>query len=440
MPLLGLRELIYMSMVDIHQNKFIENQDFNKLHILHLVFFLLWPFGALIYALIFINSKFSKPIAILFCAYFGLILIIPENIAGAADSARIADQLVQMHNTPLSLDSFVGLFFNKGGYADFYQPLMTWIVSIFTGNARVLFTLYGLVFGYFYISNLWIIAKKFSSDIIIPIIILFMLLAMLNPIWNINGVRMWTAAHIFIYGLLLLIIENKKYGFIWCVVSVLVHFSFFFPLLVFIGFYFFRFNWAIHLYFVLYILSLTLFEIKAVNFGDLSDYLPAIFKSRFDSYTNEAYLETLQESSALLGAHVKIFYLISTLTFNLIIGSFYFLRKHINDNKVIQLYMYGLLLLAFTYSLKGVGSIGRFSSIGNFITIAALLLALSDTIVFEKIKKFIWALSFVALYPIIFLIRVGTDYYGISLLFGNPLYAIFYADKIPIIEFVKSLI
>ena len=42
---------------------------------------------------------------------------------------------------------------------DFVEPLISTIVSSFTSNYKILFAIYGLIFGFFYSRNIWILLK-----------------------------------------------------------------------------------------------------------------------------------------------------------------------------------------------------------------------------------------------------------------------------------------
>ena len=119
-----------------------------------LVFFLIWPFGALIRALRHFRAPQTKTIIWLFCIFFGFVFVIPENVPGAADSARYARQLIEAHNQPLSWSYFLSMLYAEGGFVDIYQPFVTWLVAIFTDNPRILMAIFGAVFGFFYAQNL----------------------------------------------------------------------------------------------------------------------------------------------------------------------------------------------------------------------------------------------------------------------------------------------
>lgn len=199
------------------------------------VFILLWPFGALVSALRRLGMPGTKTVICLFCLYFGFVFIYGDPYRDqTTDSARYARELIDAHAHPLPLDQLVTLLYKpKTDLVDIYQPLLTWIVSLFTGDPRVLFALYAGIFGLFWAQNIWLVHSRIG-----PITGWFLFLflgafAMINPVWNINGVRMWTAGQIYIFGILLWFFEGKKAGLLWSSLSILVHFSFSFPVVLF---------------------------------------------------------------------------------------------------------------------------------------------------------------------------------------------------------------
>jgi hypothetical protein len=70
---------------------------------------------------------------------------------------------------------------------------------------------------------------------------------------------------------------------------------------------------------------------------------------------------------------------------------------------------------------------------------ALLLKMLFDSSINFKLQVFVKYLALLLVLPILFRLRVGTDYYGSSLFWGNFVSAIFIDDNVPIIDFMKSI-
>ena len=77
--------------------------------------------------------------------------------------------------------------------------------------------------------------------------------------------------------------------------------------------------------------------------------------------------------------------------------------------------------------------------IANSLLWAVLILIIGQNFFFNKLKVLKLAtLPFLG-FSLIFGIRVGMDYFGISAIVSNPLFSIFLADQVPLIQFVKQV-
>jgi hypothetical protein len=257
--------------------------------------FLVWPFALLLTSLKNFHAPGAKKGFILFCIYFGFVFVISKDLGGA-DSARYAFALAEMHELTPSFNNFVASMYSvETNYVDIYQPFLTWVVSLFTNNPHYLFALFAFVFGYFYANNLWIIFSHFKSRISIIVFVFLLLFTLIIPIWKINGVRMWTAAQIFIYGILLFANDKKREGLLWSIASVLVHFSFLLPLAVLTIFAFLPKRMS--LYFIFFIVSIFISEINLFTVRSSLSFLPEIFQPRVMSYTNTDYAYGIKQAA-----------------------------------------------------------------------------------------------------------------------------------------------
>jgi hypothetical protein len=404
------------------------------------VFFLVWPFGALIRALRRFRAPQTKTIIWLFCIFFGFVFVIPEDVPGAADSARYARQLIDAHNQPLSWSYLLSMFYNPdGGFVDIYQPLVTWLVAIFTGNPRILMAIFGAVFGFFYAQNLWMVFSRISSRVGWLLFFFMLAFSLVNPIWNINGVRMWTAAQVFLYSLLRLYLEKDRKGLIWAASSILVHFSFMFPFALLLIFRFIptKLSW----FFAFYVGASFVNEINLEVVRNLLGYLPEVFQSRMESYTGEAYFERRQEAAEGFAWHVTFAGMAGRYArYAWIIAIFVLKRfwsKQLPD--ITKLFALALFVGGFAQIASLVPSGGRFMVIANSLLWAVFILIIGQNIFFNKLKVLKLATLPLLGFSLIFSIRVGMDYFGISAIVSNPLFSIFLADQVPLIQFVKQV-
>jgi hypothetical protein len=400
--------------------------------------FMLWPFVSLIASLKYFKRPYSKTIFILFCIFFGFIFIIPENKIDAPDSARYAEALIEMHNSNLSFNSIkAALYSQETNYVDIYQPLVTWFVSIFTGNPHFLFAIFAFVFGYFYANNLWLILNRIKQKISIPLFFFILAFALVNPIWNINGVRMWTAAQIFIYGVLLYFLNGNKKGLIWSVGSCLVHFSFLLP--VTLLFAFFVLPKKLPIYFFFFILTVIFSEINFESIKGLLSFLPEVFQYRVNYYTDPAYVDNILRINNTISWHVKFSdYALKGVLYSMVTFLFFSFRHVIMNNRQLYiLFCFSLFICGWANIASLVPSGSRFMTLSYTITFAFLILLFTEFPVPKIANRIkLLAIPFLIFYCL-YNIRVGFDYMGISTFVGNIFTALLIKDTNPIMNFIK---
>lgn len=402
---------------------------------------LLWPFGAMVRAFANFRSPHAKTVVWSFFVFFGFVFVYGRDYYGV-DSARYAQEFTELHNNWFSFDYLSSLFYSDDRYVDLYYPLISWFVAFFTGDPRWLFTALSAVFGYFYVQNLWMVFQKTDknnkSDIVL---ILFMLaFALVNPIWNINGVRMWTAAQVFVYGVLQFLLEKNKRGWIWIFISVLFHFSFFVPVAIFFLYYFVPNNLTVLLIF--FYASSLLRELDLSIVRNALSFLPDFLQPRVVSYTNEDYLERLTEARSAPAFHVWFSEIARRwLLYSWVLIIYIKRNKWLNRHaSILSLYTFGLFMGGIAQILSNVPSGGRYMTIVSVVLYAVIVLFVSDRKMHFQLQVY-KHLSFpFILFVIVFQIRIGFDYIGISTFISNPIIAAFVEDTEPLIVFVKGLL
>jgi hypothetical protein len=416
-------------------------RELSKITKYQLGFFLLWPFGMVVLSLKNFRSSSSKIIFWLFCIYFGFVFIYDQPFHGSADSARYAANLIELYNNPISFRDLISSFYNPNeGYADIYQLLTTWMISNFTNEPRILFTLFAGVFGFFYTQNLWMVfnfINKNSKGILLLFVLCF---ALVNPIWEINAVRMWTAAQIFLYGNLRYFLFNSRKGLWWSASAILVHFSFVFPVAVMLIWLFLPKNTV--LFFAFYVVTFFINEIDINIFRNMIDWLPEVFQNKAGSYTSDAAMERLSWGTYGYSWHV-VFARSSMriLTFIWVIAMF-IRRNQWTDflTEYYHLFSFALVFGGFANLSTSVLSGSRFFTVseGLFFALFVSILGQQNIDLRLKFLKII-TIPFLA-FIIFFRIRLGLGFAGILTFIGNPLIALFMPDQTPIIDFIKQLI
>lgn len=421
---------------------------FGHLSLEEILLFFLWPFASLIFALRQFRSPKAMTFFWLFCIYFGFAFIVPENVPGSPDSARYAARLQTLHAEPISFNQLTDMLYSgqgrvdiyEKGKLDIYEPIVTWSVSIFTGDARFLFAVFATVFGYFYTQNLWIIFSMIKTEISWIILLMILTYAMTNPIWEINGVRMWTAAHIFLYGSLRYILFEEKKGLIWAGISILVHYSFLFPFTLLVIYLFLPVN--LTFLFIFYVIASFFVDANLSSIRQVLFFLPDVYHSKVNDYTTEVSSVIRTSAYNSQSWHIKFAGLSLKWVLNLWIFAAYWFRNYWieQSSDLKRLFSYALFIGGFAHLASSLISGGRFLTISRGLFFAFFILFVHNHFQFLKKLKILKYISFpLLLFYVLFKFRLGFDYMGFSTIFGNPIFTYFFNEQTRLIDFVKQL-
>jgi hypothetical protein len=405
----------------------------------YLLFFFL-PFTALGYSLKNFRLPNSKYLFWFFCIYFGFVFVIPEDIHDASDSARYASQLISSNLSYFSFGQLVEVLYNPvNGYPDIYQQIVTWIIANFTDDPRWLFATFAAVFGYFFMQNLWILFENIKINVNFVILLFIIAFALVNPIWNINGVRMWTAAQIYLYGNLVYFMRGKQKGIIWVIASILFHFSFLFPIILFLVYILIPKRDII--FFMFFIIASFVNEIDLDLVKESLSLLPEMFQVKLLPYLNPDYILEASESKINYSLHVVMAaYLNKWFIYIWVI--FLFINRNESFANLVscrKLFNFGLFLGGWAQIASLFGTGGRFLILSDVLFYFVITLVLTKLNLNVAIKKLAHFSIPILLFIIIFNIRVGLDYIGILLFFGNPMIALTFDHQIPLIQYFKSI-
>ncbi|WP_161781828.1 EpsG family protein [Porphyromonas gulae] len=114
--------------------------------------------------------------------------------------------------------------FIMGNTSEIYEQLLnTWIRQL-TDNAHILFMVVGLVAGSFICLSIRKMLKHIPLRNQEKIYIVLTVVLFLSPV-SIGGIRFLTAASIFLYSSLVILLDRKWYGIIGACICPLIHFS-----------------------------------------------------------------------------------------------------------------------------------------------------------------------------------------------------------------------
>lgn len=377
--------------------------------------FLIHPFSCFIMALRNYKMRYSKNIFWAFCMFFGLTFAIGKESDGS-DINHYVKLLGEFHNmTDLSE---LLIYFSFSGEIDLFKIFFIFSLSRISDSQVLLTTSFAVLFGFFYSRNIWYILNLIKGKLRNIGWLVAISLILVVPIWNINGIRMYLAFHVFMYGLLPFIFEKKYKKLIFVLLSLLIHFSFIVPTVVLI-FYMLIGN-KVKLYFIAFVLSIFVSELAIDKINIVANkFLPEAVIERTDSYISEEAVESFNERKIHSNWYVKWHRMLMNwvLMFFLIIV---YLRNNCFNVRNTPLMCLSLLFFTTANMLSGFPSGARFYILGYFLSLALLLLIIqNETYKIHQIPKYIKVFLPIFLLYIIVSIRMGLYNASFQTLFGN---------------------
>lgn len=368
-----------------------------------LILFIFWPFLGFLLSLKDFQNKFNQKIILIFFVLFGLLFYVNP----LQDGQRRADGLKEAYNQPfeMAFNAFDNLYKES---VDFIEPLIIFTVSRFTDFHGVLFGFYALIFGalmIYYLNRMHQHYLKFPNK---NALIFLILLIFVNPINEINGFRMWTAAWIFSVGVINYLHEAKWRHILFASVAMFLHFSFG-PLIVLLLIYKLLGNRTL-LFVILAIITFFIAELNIKQVQTIADHISPATGSKINAYTDERYIERVSElknqSAWFVTLNQKgiLYYTVALLVI------IYVRTKGVFKNRVTDnFYSFTLLLLSFANISALLPSGGRFYTIFNIFVFTTGVLYYVYELKNKKLELINWiGLPLVILF-VIFSFRLFTD-------------------------------
>lgn len=413
---------------------------------------LIFPLGGLVNALRNWRKPWAKDVFWIVCIYLGAIHIYcPEGtiLGSGSDGGRYALRLMMWHQNGYTLGEVLKNYLVDQHAMDLYQQFTTWLFASFTDNGHVLFAFWAVVFGFFYSRNIWYVLEKLPDGLAGRFFILVTLFFLVCPITRINGVRMWTALHVYVYALLPYLVEGKKHRLWWLAVPPLIHFSYLYVVLLGLGYIFlpkyFRTGNRAFLLVVLATFILTFF-ISILNLPKLASaltrYSPGAYSRRIEMYINQKALDRNVAKAALNNWYVAASRNVLHWCCNvLMVAAFFPVVAHgkTNRKELTDLYVFALLFGSLANVMSLIPSGGRFLSVAWMFTVPCILLFLANLSSKDLFYKLAVFASWWLLIPFVVEIRKLFDCYGLAI-FGNFVTVFFWESNVPLIQFVKWLV
>lgn len=392
-------------------------------------YFFLCPFLGLIQAVKNYRSSWAKSTIIAFVAFFGMSMVKSEG----ADSSRYIQKLEDMYVSNKSFENLKNSFYNQeDGQTDIYVPVVTFLFSLFTNNANLLFLFYGLIFGYFYVNNIWLVLEESKGKLPWEQFLLLATFSMIIGFWDVNGVRMHTAAHVLFYGSFIYLYHKKKKGLLIAASSILIHFSFLLPFGILVLYSLVQLNYR--LLYIFYLFSFFIVELNVpIIRTTLETYAPGFLLPKVSTYLNDGYVEVVTKQYA--DANWYALYYVKILSyFNLFFVSLLVFKVELSLTSK-RLLGFSLLFLGVANVVSLLPSGSRFINIALLFSIALSFIELANATK-SILTKSIKILSPVLLFFCIVSIRVLFNYFNLTT-FTNPIVVFFTDINLPLIDLIK---
>jgi len=390
--------------------------------------FLIWPLLSVVSALKNRKAPWAKNICWAFVAFFGFTFAIgAEN--ESADIVRYIQSYQSMHSVQMTFSSSIE-YLQQREEIDIARPIISIVLSRFSDSGALLTLTYGIIFGFFFSRNIFYVLERLDGKLKPVTILLICCLFLVVPIWDMNGFRMWTASHMFLYGLLPYLCEGKYRGLWVSLASVLVHFSFVVPISI-LAIYMLAGNLLLA-YFCFFALTFFLSEIDIHEFNQFVEaYAPEALQDRTAGYRGESYVETYREGETDVAWYATLYSRALSWAVAGFLGLLFFTgRDFFNKNRNwLSLFCFTLLYYGVANILSTIPSGGRYLVVANLFALTLIIFYLHYMPQEKWMKRFTWMASPALLLFIVVSLRIGLYSTSVTAVLGNPVLALFIMNE-----------
>lgn len=399
---------------------------------------LVWPISTLLFYIKNYQQKYAQNLIWLFCIFYGMIHIVFNEQGFYVDGMAYALSLEENANYNFS-ELVSSLYSAETTTPDLFIPLLTFLLSRFTTDYRILFIILALVYGYFYSRNIALILNLYNGRKSIFIGILFLAFIMALPIFQING-RFWLGAQVFFYGVSHFLVYDKRKYLWWAFGSILIHFAHIASVAVFILCYLLPKKSQIYFWMLVVTLFISSINIEALNHFLIS-ITPSTFESKVNAYANAEYLVHRLETDTK-SIHVLFVNGIKEWLFRIILVIFYLKNKQIiiNDKQLNTTFCFVALYSVMSAIFAFVPSASRYLSVSAMLTILFIIMTIAkkclSTYIFDNLY-FRYLIAGCLIFFILFQVRSLFEFVGVSFFISNPILAMFFEDNFPLFYYIK---
>jgi len=391
---------------------------------LKIILFLISPFIAFLYSLRTIKTKSSYVVFFLFCVFFGLSFSVSagKDEHNKSDGASYREKFERYKYVSDSefYKRFNEYFTFEEGAKDYYFDTVAFYVSRVTDNYHIMFMVFAIVFAYFGLKSLRFLTSEPKFDASLSCLILVYLF-MINQIFNINGVRFWTAAWIGVYCIFQIFRNGNKKYFLLALCTPFFHGAFWVYILVITFAYFSK--WTQKVWVVLFFISFFVSNISVDFVREIIGYLPPFLAGMAQSYTDAEYIQERSAKGSGFYWVAEIFRFSVKVYMNYLVWLFIKNSSRITANpKTKSLFAFLLIWMTFANFTMPIPSLG-----GRFMALAYPVIAYIWLVNFKGVKyqKVLHAMPFVFLFSFYTQFLLYKNVLDISFYFSSPFYLLY---------------
>lgn len=346
---------------------------------LSLFLFFIHPFFAFLIALRHLKSKHSQLVLLLFFTLFGYTFIAENE---AADSFHyIAEFNSYLSSTSFSYIRDINEYLTfETSIKDIYTITTYFLVSRFTSNYHVLMAVWAFIFSLFFLKAFKFFTKRpeFKKSIYTAILVFLFIFS--NNIFNINGVRFWTAAWLSVYVIFEVIVNKNSIFILLSFIAPLIHVSYIvLPIILLLSTTTNKFEKA---FVYLFIISFLFGELSVQLVQNYKSILPQTFQNIIWSYTESDLTAERVKSIVNEPLYARILNAFPRFLLNIFMIMLILRKQYFKMNKeAYAVFMFLLLWLSFCNFTMAIPSFG-----GRFMVLAFPLMAYLLLLTYSNIK------------------------------------------------------
>lgn len=412
------------------------------INLLSFVVPILYPFGALIYALAHLKKNGSKYILFTFIVFFGYVFISEGTGNDGAHYAQLIQWAYSLDN--VSFLEFFSLLSSHDN-VDYFNPLLTFIVSRFTSSAHIYFMIYAAIWGSLYIKTIYIVLQRKTEANNWLFVLIVASFAMVSSINEIGGVRMPMATQLFVFGALRYFLCKSKWGILWLCLSLFAHFSYFSFVLAFLVFLLIK-KIDVRYFFFFFLFAHLLNSVDVDFVQNLFTYLPGNISERLMVYTHENNLEQMAEGGKFYLGDMNLWGKLDSMILRAyIFVSFCFFFVGKNSRNAMRTYYtefgkFSMFIYSVALILANMPSGYRFVLPAGMICMAYIIMMLSHAGLWNAMRRINICFAPFLLLFLLHRLRFILDLVGVSLFFSNYITMFFIEDNTSVLRLLKGFI